>query len=130
MAWEDLDRDRVDEVVIRWLSYCGQWTAPEGDKPGWALGPRLPTVYRWDGTAYVNATSRFPELLAETEANVRATLARADNWDPKDRACLHGALAYLAAKAGNPEAAAAECSRARQMVPSWREPDWMMDVCK
>jgi hypothetical protein len=58
-------------------------------------------------------------MSAETKGKVRAAFTLANGWDAKDRACLHGALAHLAAKAGDAEGTATECRRAQEIAPTW-----------
>lgn len=99
---EDVDEDGVPEVVNYWSPYC----------EAYAVSPHLVTVYRWDGAAFVEETGRYPDLLAAVEASVRAALEEAVTWSSGGRGCLHGALAYLAERRGDLDAAAAEYCQA------------------
>src|SRR5262249_39439553 len=67
---EDLDGAGVPEIVSYWSPYCESYAA----------SPHLVSVDRWDGTAFVDATGRYPQLVAKAAAGVREAFARAAQW--------------------------------------------------
>jgi hypothetical protein len=114
----DLDGDTAPEIEQRATADCGVY----------AVGPRLLTVYRWDGTVYSDATARFPDLLRDAAAENAAILDAVPDLDPALAACVHAAVAYLSALAGDSETAANACATADALDPRWRE-QWSVPVC-
>lgn len=112
---QDVDGDGVPEVVNRWSAYC----------QAYFTSPTLISIYRWDGSAYADATGDYPGLVAETRAGVRRAFDRAGDWRPDGVACLHGALAYLGGKQGDADTVASECAAAAVLDAAWdAHVDW------
>ena len=120
MALTDLDGDGVPEVDVQFSSYC----------QAYYTAPRLVAVWGWNGFQYVEDTQRYPDAIAAAQADVQNAFQRAqtDNWRPDGVACLHGALAYLADKAGDQATAAAECATALSIDPTWSA-EWAPVAC-
>lgn len=114
----DLDGDGVPEVVVGWSAYC----------EAYAVSPRLTSVYRWDGERYSAATRDFPDVLSTDRDGILLAEQRADAWSARGRACLAGALGYLAFERDDTEAAAAACALARGLDPEWWA-DWAAAFC-
>lgn len=111
----DIDGDGVPEVVNRWSAYC----------QAYFTSPTLLSVYRWDGVGYSEATGDFPALVDEARAGVLRAFDRSGDWRPDGVACLHGALAYLAATEGDTDTVAIECGTAAAIDAAWDEHvDW------
>jgi len=116
----DVDGDGVPEVVKEFSSYC----------EAYVTAPRLVEVWGWNGFQYVEDTNRYPGAIATAWTDVTNAFTRAntDGWRPDGIACLHGALAYLADKAGDQQTANAECAKAHNIDPTWSA-EWAPAAC-
>ncbi|HVA24776.1 MAG TPA: hypothetical protein VMW62_10305 [Chloroflexota bacterium] len=115
VSLQDLSSDGTPEVVRDWSPFCQSHVA----------SPRLTTVYTFQGDHYVAATSLFPQVIAKDAAGFNAALTRAGDpgttpaWKPADKACLHGALAFLARELSRPAEAQAQLAQAKQLNPAY-----------
>lgn len=66
IEFSDLDNDGTPEAIVPANTSCRTY-------------PTITEIYRWNGSTFADATGQFPTYLEQADAQVRTSLASAQN---------------------------------------------------